>query len=460
MPGRDKSNHRWPCISFLNLYVSFTSLTVIVTCLSSSNAEALSLFEAYKLGLEHDPVFQQQKAERDIAEERYYQAEAKAYKPTLAISAAIRRNFQEITLDQNFGLNGETNFTDKTYSLDLTQPVFHYDRHIQLKQSDLDRQKVQFELDAAHQDLILRVAQTYLGVLTAQEDLHFSQAEETTLLRQRDQTEERFSVGLQAITDLHEAQAGADLAIARRLQAENHLDDAQTALREIIGEQTTLTQWPTLEESFSASPPSPANQAAWQEKALQENLQIKASQLNTDMAMLEIDQQKAGHLPTLDLVGSHGYRESGGMFGSTETDFSLIGLEGRLPLYEGGQVNSRTREALHRHEQALDQLVQRQRQITRLSREAYSGVMTGIKLIAALNRAVQSSETALEATRTGYEVGTRTAVDVVKADQELSRARKDYSQAKYQYILDTLRLKMAAGTLGPEDLRRLSEILK
>lgn len=436
-----------------NLLITFL-FTASLTAVS-----AMSLEEAYLQSLDHDPIFRGQQARYAAVIEKQYQAHAHAYKPVISLSANTNRNYQTIELSRSFGLSGDTNFNASSYSVDLNQPIFHYDRHLQLKQADLDSQKAQFDLDAAHQQLMFRVADVYFGVLIAQDEYEFAQSENKTLHDQLAQTKERFEVGLLAITDLQEAQAGADLSAASVLQASNTLDDRRSALREVIGEVPD-NRLQTLGAGFKATTPIPDNLSVWSQQSLENNLQIRAELMATNIAEMEISRQKAGHLPSVDLVGSHGYRESGGMFGTTETDFSLIGVEARLPIYEGGQVNSRTREALHLHEQALEKLIQTQRQIERQCREAFYGVTTGIRLISALEQAVNSSKTAVEATRRGYDVGTRTAVDVVKTEQDLFRARKDYSQAKYQYILDTLRLKMAAGALAPEDLNRISQTLK
>ena len=193
--------------------------------------------------------------------------------------------------------------------------------------------------------------------------------------------------------------------------------------------------------------------------AISQNPEVKARQVATEVAEHEIKQVDAGHLPSLDLVANHGFRSSGGQFGTTDTDFTKVGFQLSIPLYEGGQVNSRTREFMHRHVETLERLEQTQRAVERSTRDAYLGIRSSISQVEAYQQAVRSSEIAVEATQTGYTVGTRTVVDVVNSERELLRAKRNYAQAKYEYLLNTLRLKQASGSLGLNDVQAINQWL-
>ena len=433
--------------------VRFFLFGIIIVIHSSVLAENLN--DIYQLAIENDPEYRAQQFSLEAELETRVQAHAQLYKPIVSITANADRNYQDIT--SAFG-GGDTQYTGKGYSLNLAQPIYHKDRFVRLEQVDDQITKAQLDLDAAEQDLILRSAERYFAVLSAQDNLAFTQAEKSALERQLEESNVRFEVGLIAITDIQEAQAGFDLASAREIQALNTMEDAQESLREITGQYPqSLAE---LVDDMPNARPDPDDIDAWTQSSLENNLQLKARLIETSIVEKEISRQEASHYPTLDVVGNHGYRSTGGQFGDTEVDFSQIGVQLNVPIYEGGQVTSRTREALHRHKEALERLEQVRRSVDRRSREAYRGVLSGISQIAAFKQAMLSSETAVTATRTGYEVGTRTAVDVVTAEKEFFRAQRDYSQARYEYILDTLRLKQASGKLAPADIQQINSLLK
>ncbi len=436
----------------LNKFARIGVCGLVLSIHTSSFAEDLQ--QIYQLAIKNDPVFRAQQASLQAELEVRNQANAQLFLPNVSVSANLDRNYQDIT--SAFG-GGDSQFTGKGYSLNLSQPIYHHDRYIHLKQVNLQVAKAQLEVGAAEQELMLRTARQYFSVLAAQDSLQFSKAEELALKRQLEESSQRFDVGLIAITDVHEAQAGFDLATAKELQAQNALEDAVESLREITGQYPQTLA--TLSDNLTQTSPEPNNIEAWAQAALKNNLQLKAKLVETEIIEKEISRQTSGHYPTVDLVGNHGYRSTGGQFGNTDADFSKIGVEINIPLYSGGQVSSKSREALHRHLVALENLEQARRSTERQCREAFRGILSGLSQIKAFKQAVISSETAVIATRTGYEVGTRTATDVVAAEQEFFRAQRDYSQAKYEYILDTLSLKQVSGTLLPADIQKINSSL-
>lgn len=429
----------------------------LCVCAWAGAAAAEDLVQIYQLAEQRDPRFQRTEALYEATREFRPQARARLLLPTLSAAGNTFYNDQEVDIEgaTTFG-GGEFNFNSRGYFLDLTQPVFHYDRYFQLKQADSRIHQAQLELDASRQDLIVRVAERYFGVLAGIDNVEFSRAEKTALGRQLEQSQQRFDVGLIAITDVQEAKAGHDLSVAQEIEAQNQLDDAREALREFTSELPE--QLAPLGEDLPLVSPQPAVAEQWADTALKQNLGTAAAEVEAQTAAQEIKVQSAGHYPSLDIVGRHGTDVSGGRFGAT-TDASAIGLEINVPIYEGGQVQSRTREATFRHQAALHTVEERRRSAVRQSRDAFAGVISGISRVQALEQAVVSTQTALEATRAGYEVGTRTAVDVVNQERELLRSKRDLARARYDYVLDALRLKQAAGTLSPVDLNEINKWL-
>lgn len=401
-----------------------------------------------------DPQYLEAQANTQAVSEGVPQAKALLWRPQLSFGADASRVDQTIRTGSTptiGGGGGQFAFNQTDYRLALVQPVFHYDRYVQLKQADKRIQQAQYAEDAARQALLVRAAERYFNVLAAQDDLAFARAEKESLKGQLDQAQQRFQVGLVAITDVQEAQAGYDRAVASEIQARNQLDNTAEELRETTGGY--IAELVPLREEIPLVLPNPADVEAWTETSLNQNLDLASARIATDLAAEEIHNQYAGHLPTIDIVGGHGTTTTGGRFGAYDLEQSDIGVNLTIPLYSGGFVSSRVRQAQHQHSGALDRLEQSRRAVYRLAHESYLGVVTQISSVQALKQAVVSSQTSLESTRAGFEAGTRTAVDVVTAERGLSQAKRDYARARYDYVLNVLRLKQAAGTLAPEDIQ-------
>jgi len=432
-------------------------LVCLIAACSVHTAQATNLVDALTLAESADPAWREAQANALAVAEGIPQAKAALWFPTLALTAGGSHADQSITTDVNIGLGGDVAFQNYDYRLTLTQPVFDQERYVRLRQAHKRVVQAQAELDTAYQDLILRVAERYFAVLAARDDIAFAKAEKDALAGQLEQAKQRFEVGLIAITDVQEAQAGFDRSQAREISALNALENAQEELREITG--SYLDDLIPLGEAMSLDRPTPDNIEEWTESALGRNLEIAAAQAATEIAMEEIKAQQAGHYPTLDISGSRGLTSQGGRFGQTEVDGGDIGMRVNIPLYAGGSVLSRTREATHSHTAALERLERARRAAYRQTREAFLGILSQISAVAALAQAVRSSATAVDSTRAGFEVGTRTTIDVVTAERGLSQARRDYAMARYEYTLNRLRLKRAAGTLAPADIAATNEWL-
>ena len=427
---------------------------LIAVFLFATNSLSADLASIFSLAKRNDPNYQQVISTHRAILESKPQARSQLL-PSLDITANTKRNAQDITTSgSSFGSDGEIDFNSHGYSLNLSQPLFHRDRFIALSQADSQIKESEAKLAKAQQDLIINVSETYFNVLRSIDNLEFANIEVKSLSRQLEEANKRFEVGLSAITDVQEAKAGYDLAVAQEIQAINGIDNAKEQIRELTSEY--IDKYDGLGENIKLIKPVPEDISSWTELSIKQNLDISAANFALETARKEIKKQSAGHLPTVDIVASHGYDSTGGRFGSTRTDRSSIGVELNVPIYSGGLVSSKTREAHEQYNVAMHYLEKARRTAQRNTREAYLGVISGISQVNALKQAVVSSETALLATETGFEVGTRTAVDVVASQRATSKARRDYSNAKYNYILNTLKLKRAAGILSPDDLNLIN----
>ncbi len=424
-------------------------------------AYALDLVQTYELGLQNDPQLQVMRAERDSVRESRPQALAQL-RPTLSVSGDANRAYSKVKPSTS-GMAYTTystgkSISDKTvFSLNLNQPLYRKDYWIQLQQSDNQIAQAEANYETERQSLIMRIAQAYFDVLSAQDTLGFSHAEKKAILRQLEQAQQQFDVGLIAITSVHEAQAAYDKARADEIQAENELDDAWEALHEIIGDSEKRLARLTADLPLSRPVPDSIDQ--WSEIALQQNPKLVALRSATAVARQNIELQRAGHYPTLAIVGSHTISRSSAARAS-DSDTSSIGLQLNVPLYLGGGTTSRTRQARFDFEKAQQNLDRERRAVKRQVRDAYRGVVSSISRVEALKATTISAKSALEATEAGQEVGTRTMVDVLTEQRNLYRARRDYSFVRYDYILNGLRLKQAAGSLSRADLENITPWLE
>ena len=409
---------------------------------ASAAAPAQDLVEVFELALTSDPEFLASGAAHRAAQEALPQALAE-------LQPRVRATFDTKWNErQRSGA-----YRSESLVLSIEHPVYRRDRRIAVNQADSRIARADALYAAARQDLVVRVAERYFGVLEAEDELGFAQATLEAFEQQLAQSRQRFEVGLIAITDVEEAKAGFDLSRAQLIAAQNALDIAREALREMTGAyQERLAP---LRETHLVMP-EPADIDRWTAIALEQNLRLLAAKHDTETARREIERVQAGHAPTLDAVGSFGLNdsESGGPL--RETTRADVGLRLSLPLYTGGSVLSRTRESRYRYQRSLELLELERRRAQRETRDAYLGVDSGISRVQALEQAVRSSLTAAEAIEAGFQVGTRTSVDVLDAQRDLFRARRDLSEARYRYVLDVLRLKRAAGVLSEEDLRIVS----
>ena len=354
------------------------------------------------------------------------------------------------------------------YQATLAQPIFRADRWFQLKAAESVNEQAALQLSATEQNLILQTAESYFSVLRAQDTLASTKAEEAAFKRQLDQSRERFDVGLSDKTDVLQSQASYDTARANRLLAQRQVEDAFEALMTL-----TNRQYPSIEgiaHTLPILPPSPNNAKAWVDTAAQQNLNLLASNFAVSAAEETLKQRKAGHAPTLDAVAQYKTGDNDGFglsnpnalnqrYGGDVSQRS-IGLQLNIPLYSGGLTSSQVRESYSRLSQVEQQREALRRQVVENTRNLHRAVNTDVEQVQARKQSIISNQSALEATEIGYQVGTRNIVDVLDTQRQLYTSVRDYNNTRYDYILDNLRLKQAAGTLNPGDLEALSRYLK
>jgi outer membrane protein len=458
-------------------------LAFIALCAPCFSAQAADLLAVYQRALQNDPQLREAEATRLAALEAKPQA-LSALLPQLSASGIVTRERDTGSTDtiepvttaigsthtvlEDFPFDGRTTTTTHRYGVDLKQNIFNWDNWVALKRADSQVAQAEADYQAARQDLIERVAQRYFDVLAAQDDLEAQQVALTSIERQLAQAESRYQIGLIAVTDVEEARAAHDSGAATVIAAKRTLASTQELLREITGEQFDTLARPI--EPFELANPDPVSEERWVEMALQQNLSLVSSRLAADIARENISSARGGHFPSLDLVGS-GYKarsngvdtfNDGTPAGGTVLDQNqrTIGLQLTFPLYSGGYVSSQVRQAVYQHRAAKERVERVARQTEHDARDAYLGVLSEISRVKALRRAVESNTTSLRATESGYEAGTRTAVDVLQSRQLWVQAQTDYARSRYDYMLNVLKLQQAAGTLSQESLEKINGLLK
>lgn len=449
--------------------------TLISTLLASSfglfslQIAAADLQEIYQLATQKDPQLLKAIATRDAAREAIDVSKANLL-PQVNLTAGYNRTWAEATdfdTDTNTLIVFDRETKGWNAEVGLQQSLFDWTNWKNLNTAEKRALQSQTNLDAAGQELIVRVSQAYFNVLKAVDDLGFAEAEKRSIERQLEQTKQRFAVGLTAITDVHEAQAQFDSAVAREITAQNALETAREALREITGqyhaELATLNT-----DKFSTQTPSPATADAWVKLAEEKNLSLKANKLALEIAGNEIDVAKAGHYPTLGLTGTYSTNDNesentiSGVTTTTDLprlDTKSVGLNLRVPLYSGGATTAQTAVARANYVAAGQDLELSYRTAVRQVRSSFNDINANIATIRALEQAVISAESALNATEAGFEVGTRTIVDVLLSTRNLFEARRNLSGARYNYVIAILALKQAAGNLSEQDLAGINQAL-
>lgn len=378
--------------------------------------------------------------------------------PNIGLGAGASREHVDID-GRGMSGKGSDNYGTHYYQASLTQPLFRADRWFNYQAAKSQSEQALIEFSATQQELILEVAQAYFNVLRASDNLATARAEERAFERQLEQARERFEVGLSARTDVLEAQAGFDNARAARLTAATNLDVSYQALTRLTNRDHT--QLHGISHDLPILAPSPADPQQWVDTAATQNLTLQASRLAVDSAGQALRSSRAGHAPSVDAFVRYRDNRGGAELNSQAIDSrtSQIGVELTLPLYAGGGISSRVRESGYRLNQAEHATDALQRRVVENTRNLFRTLTASVEEIEARHQAIVSARAALDATQTGYEVGTRNVVDVLEAQRTLFRTVRDYNTQRYNYIINNLSLKQVAGTLSPQDLQDLSNWL-
>ena len=347
------------------------------------------------------------------------------------------------------------------YSLSFSQPIYRAQNNLQYSQAEYQVKQAEATFGQAGQDLIVRVAQAYFDVLAAQDTLALVQAQKTAIGEQLAQAKRNFEVGTATITDTHEAQARFDLSAAQEISAQNDLETKRRALQQITGKEYAALR--PLRRDVKLTPPNPSNMQSWVDIAEKQGYPVLVQESAAEIARLEARRQSAGHLPTVDLVASYGFTsQTASQLSAVPSNITsgVVGIQLGVPLYQGGAISSREREAAALFEKSKQDLENARRSTALSARQSYLAVINGIAQVGALEQAFVSSTSALDSNKLGYEVGVRINIDVLNAQQQLFSTRRDLAVARYNTITNHLKLKAAAGSLRDEDLDEVNRALE
>ncbi|MEH6434905.1 TolC family outer membrane protein [Massilia sp. DD77] len=421
----------------------------------SLNASAADLIQVYQQALANDATYASARAALNAGRERTTQGRA-GLLPTVGVTGSLTSG--EDGSQNIFDRSGPTVRTNG-YTVSLLQPLFRWENWQAYQQSKLNQAIAEAEFARAQQDLITRVAQAYFDVLAAQDKLESTRAQKTAVAEQLASAKRNFEVGTQTITDTHEAQAANDLVIAQEFAAVNDLDNKRNALQAIIG--SVPDSLAPLKPGVTLALPQPATVDAWVSSAETQNYSVTVQELVVERSKRDISRNRAGHLPTLDLLASSSRTDVNGPSRAATgvSKNNAIGVQWSVPIFNGFAVTSRVREAIALEDKARNDLEATRRNAALQARQSFLGVSSGLAQVKALEAAEVSSNSALESNKLGYQVGVRINIDVLNAQRQLYQTRTDLSRARYDTIVNGLRLKAASGSLREADLVPVNNLL-
>ena len=422
--------------------------------LMAAGAGAADLEQVYRDALTYDATLAGARASLEAGREKLPQGRA-----GLLPSVNLTGNTNWNQVDVNH-FNRTGNYNSNGWQVQLTQPLFRWQNWVQYKQGEMQAALADAQYQLAVQDLTLRASQAYFDVLGAQDVLAAAQALNEANTQQLALAKKSFEVGTVTITDVHEAQSRADLSSAQVIAAESDLAVKRHALLVLTGKEPDSLKG--LRKGVALSRPDPTDIQSWVAAAEASNLSVQANQLVSEIATREVERNRAGHLPTVDMVASRGNTATSnplGNFSAYNTDSTVVGLQLAVPLFQGGATNSRVREASALREKAVSDLDNARRTAAQSARQAYLGVTSGLAQVKAFEAAQVSSRSALDANKLGYEVGVRINIDVLNAQSQLFDTQQKLAKARYDTLMAQLKLKAAAGTLGDEDIKAINALL-
>ena len=434
----------------------------LIALLFAGAAQAEDLVQVYRDAQRYDAVYAAARHTLAAGRERLPQGRALLL-PTLNLSGSAQASRVESdSRDPAVSPSFSREPRSVGYTLTFTQPIFRRQSALQYRQAEYQVAQAEATYNQAAQELIIRTAQAYFDVLAAQDTLELVRAQKTAIAEQLEQAKRNFEVGTATITDTHEAQARFDLIGAQEIAAQNDLENRRRALQLITGKE--YAELKPLRPEVKLAPPNPQRMETWVELAEKQSYPVLIQEAGAEVAALEAKRASAAHLPTLDAVATHGQTgQSASTSGTSSTGAdvttSTLGLRLEVPLYQGGGLSSREREAAALSLKSREDLQNARRTAAVTTQQNYLTVINGISQISALEQALVSSRSALESNRLGYEVGVRINIDVLNAQQQLFSTRRDLALARYNTITSQLRLKAAAGSLREEDLDEVNRAL-
>ncbi|MBL8459803.1 MAG: TolC family outer membrane protein [Zoogloea sp.] len=424
--------------------------------LTATGAAAADLEQVYRDALAYDAVLASARASREAGVEKLPQGRALLL-PSLSLTGNTTWN--DLTL-KHLNPDVSRGYNSNGWQAQLTQPLFRWQNWVQYKQGELQATLSEAQYQLARQDLTLRAAQAYFDVLGAQDTLAAAKALYEANTQQMALARKSFEVGTVTITDVHEAQSRADLSSAQVIAAESDLAVKRHALLVLTGKEPDTLK--SLRKGVALSRPEPADIQAWVSAAEGSNLSVQAAQIADEIAGREVERNRAGHLPTVDVVASYGNSATANAlanFVNTDIRSTVVGLQMNLPLFQGGAVSSRVREAAALRDKATADLDNARRTSAQNARQAYLGVTSGLAQVKAFEAAQVSSASALDANKLGYDVGVRINIDVLNAQSQLYDTRQKLAKARYDTLMAQLKLKASAGTLGEDDIKAINGLL-
>mgnify|MGYP001347139504 FL=1 len=411
---------------------------------------AVDLIEVYNIAVKNDPELMASEAKHKATMQDYPIARSYLL-PNLKFSASSQRTRESIDGSVYGRSTSTTQFTTDEYSINLKQPLYRRDLFALLEKSEYEVAKSLAERDAARQDLIIRVSESYFNILDSIDNISYVKSENVAIKSQLSESKKRLEVGLIAITDYAEAQASYDLSETKYIEAENLSDLSKESLYVLTGKQ--FKKFSSLTLDIKAKDPNPDNIKAWEDFAIKQNLELLAYKRAQDVAITNLKYERSKHFPTLDIYGAVKETDKGGgSSGAFESNNDYIGIELNIPIFIGGNTYYNSKKAYYLEEQARYNLIKKKREIVRDSRQAFLNLKSSISKVKASKKALESNELSVEYNKAGFEVGTRSTTDVLLALKDLFKAKKNYSKAKYEYLISNLKLKKSIGTLSIDDL--------
>jgi outer membrane protein len=430
---------------------------------NAGSARAEDLIQVYRDALVSDPTLAAARANWLATQENVPQARA-GLLPSVLLSGLANEQDYNQTLHTDPQTKFSQRFPSAGYTVSASQPLYRAQNLIGYDQAKQQVGQADYVLASAQQDLIVRVAQAYFNVLLAQFTIELTASQKAAVSENLAQAKRNFEVGTATITDTNDAQAKYDQIVAQEISVRNDLENALAALRAIIGRLPKDLK--RFDRKFQPEPPSPNSLEPWIDKSIRDNLQVRIAQGNYDIATLEVDRQRAGHYPTLDLVASFNQNYAGGGAStniaanfSTDYRLGLIGVQLNLPIYQGGAVDSKVRQAIANQDAARQNLEAARRSAQLLAQTSYAGVTNGVAQVKALDQALTSAQVSYDSNKLGLEVGVRTNLDVLNQQQQVFQTRFNLAQTYYNFVINSLKLKQAAGTLNDTDVEQINRDL-